>query len=272
MVHEFDGEKYAQASAHQRAWGTALIAELILQGAEHVLDLGCGDGALTAQIAALVPRGQVTGIDASQGMIAAALPKEYENLHFIRMDISDLNFAEEFDLVFSNATLHWVKDHHRLYLNVSRALRPGGRIRFNFAAEGNCSHFFRVIQEAMVQPEFSPYFRNFEWPWYMPAVDAYTDLVESSGLREIRVRGENADRFFADAETMIRWIDQPSLVPLLPCVAEKHKAAFREYVVRRMLDETRQGDGRCFETFRRIDVSARKPSIGDAPKSNMPAR
>jgi trans-aconitate methyltransferase len=89
MAHEFDGERYGQASAHQREWGTTLIAELSLQGTEHVLDLGCGDGALTARIAALVPRGHVMGIDASQGMIAAAQPKACENLRFVRMDINN---------------------------------------------------------------------------------------------------------------------------------------------------------------------------------------
>ncbi len=137
MAHEFDGERYGQASVHQREWGTTLIAELSLQGTEHVLDLGCGDGALTARIAALVPRGHVMGIDASQGMIAAAQPKARENLRFVRMDINSLSFSGEFDVAFSNATLHWVKDHQRLYKSVGRALRPGGRIRFNFAAQGN---------------------------------------------------------------------------------------------------------------------------------------
>lgn len=65
MTHEFDGKKYEKASTHQREWGTKLIAELGLQGTERVLDLGCGDGTLTAQIAALLPRGEAVGIDAS---------------------------------------------------------------------------------------------------------------------------------------------------------------------------------------------------------------
>jgi trans-aconitate methyltransferase len=258
MAHEFDGERYGQASAHQKEWGTTVIAELSLQGTEHVLDLGCGDGALTARIAALVPRGHVLGIDASQGMIAAAQPKARENLRFVRMDINSLSFSGEFDVAFSNATLHWVKDHQRLYKSVGRALRPGGRIRFNFAAQGNCSHFFRVIQQALSQAEFCAYFAGFEWPWYMPAVDEYTALVESSGLSDVRVWGENADRFFADAGAMIRWIDQPSIVPFLVCVREKQKREFRDHVVRRMLDETKQSDGRFFETFRRVNVSGRK--------------
>jgi trans-aconitate 2-methyltransferase len=258
MPHEFDGKKYEKASAHQKEWGTKLIAELGLRGDEHVLDLGCGDGTLTTQIAALLPQGEVVGIDASQGMIEAALPKARDNLRFLLMDINELDFFERFDVVISNATLHWVKDHQRLLENVHRSLRVGGRLRFNFAGDGNCAHFFKVVQEAMAREAFAKDFTNFEWPWYMPAADAYLALAESSGLRHIHVWGENADRYFPDEEAMIRWVDQPSLVPFLAHIKAENKKAFRGYVVKRMTEETRQDDGRCFETFRRINVVATK--------------
>jgi trans-aconitate 2-methyltransferase len=77
-------------------------------------------------------------------------------------------------------------------------------------------------------------------------------------MDEGRVWGENADRYFADAEEMIKWIDQPSLVPFLAHVPDGAKVRFREYVIGRMIEGTRQDDGRCFETFRRINVSAHK--------------
>jgi len=263
MTHEFDGKKYEKASAHQKEWGTGLIAELNLKGAERILDLGCGDGALTTQLADLLPQGEVVGIDASQGMIDAALPKKRGNLRFRRLDINDLDFIEQFDVVFSNATLHWVKDHQRLLQNVRRALRAGGRLRFNFAGDGNCSNFFTVIREAMVQQEFRSFFAGFEWPWYMPPVDEYHTLAESSGLQDVQVWGGNADRYFPDEEAMIRWVDQPSIVPFLVQVPGRKKEAFRGVVVRRMIEETKQEDGRCFETFRRINVSAAR--VADLP-------
>jgi trans-aconitate 2-methyltransferase len=257
MPHEFDGKKYEKASAHQKEWGSKILGELNLRGTERVLDLGCGDGVLTAQIADLVPNGEVVGIDASQGMIEAARTKERTNLRFVLMDIDHLDFVEEFDAVFSNATLHWVKDHERLLDNVRIALRTDGKLRFNFAGEGNCSHFFKVIREAMSYDDFSAGFAGFQWPWYMPTVEQYESLVHCSGLRDARVWAENADRFFPDVETMVRWVDQPSLVPFLAWVPEEHKKAFRDYVVARMIEETRREDGRCFETFRRINVAAR---------------
>jgi trans-aconitate methyltransferase len=259
VTHEFDGKKYEQASAHQKEWGTRLIAELGLEGTERILDLGCGDGVLSAHLAELVPNGEVVGVDASRGMIEAARSRARKNLRFLLMDINELNFAEQFDVVFSNATLHWVKDHKRLLRNVDRALVRGGRLRFNFAGEGNCSHFFSVIREAMSAGEFAVCFAGFEWPWYMPSVEEYSALIDASGMGNGRVWGENADRHFPDADAMIKWIDQPSLVPFLAHVPDEAKPRLREYVIGRMIEETRQDDGRCFETFRRINVSARKP-------------
>ncbi|MDD2335218.1 MAG: methyltransferase domain-containing protein [Geobacteraceae bacterium] len=255
MTHEFDGNKYAKASAHQKEWGASIIADLSLKGTERVLDLGCGDGVLTSLFADLLPNGEVVGIDASQGMIAVALEKERKNLRFILHDIDNLDFSDEFDIVFSNAALHWVKDHHKLLQNVRQALRAGGTIRFNFAADGNCSNFFKVVREAMALDRYSFYFSDFEWPWYMPSINEYKTVVKRSGLRNIRVWDENADRFFPDAQTMVNWVDQPSLVPFLSFVAESDKEAFRNFVVERMIHETQQDDGRCFETFRRINVS-----------------
>lgn len=259
MVFEFDAEKYKKASAHQRQWGKKLIAELNLKGVERILDLGCGDGGITAQLAELVPDGLVIGIDASQGMIDSARQTyKAENLKFDLMDINALDFEDEFDVVFSNATLHWVKDHNNLLANVHKSLKADGIVRFNFAADGNCSTFFKVIRQVMAKNQYAGYFEGFEWPWYMPTVDEYEKILKQFGFKEAKVWGENADRYFANAEKMIRWVDQPSIVPFLKCVEMSDKQAFRDAVVEQMIKETLQADGRCFETFRRINVFGKK--------------
>jgi ubiquinone/menaquinone biosynthesis C-methylase UbiE len=93
MPFDFDGEKYKDASTHQKTWGQKLISELGLRGNERILDLGCGDGTLTAQLAEYVPDGFVLGIDASESMIETA-QKDHAgaNLRFELQDINRIDF------------------------------------------------------------------------------------------------------------------------------------------------------------------------------------
>lgn len=255
--YEFDPKKYLQASSHQKDWGNRLIDELQLSGDEIILDLGCGEGTLTARLAALVPRGGVVGMDSSPQMIEAARGLETPNLKFLCRDIDELDFHEGFDVVFSNAALHWVTDHDKLLRNVHEALRPDGMARFNFAGDGNCTNFFAVVRQLMSSPRYARYFEHFLWPWYMPTVEDYQEKVGSTGLFDFQVWQDVADRSFSAAE-MIGWIEQPSIVPLLEQIASDDKEAFRDDVVAMMLERTRKEDGAFFETFRRINLLGRK--------------
>ena len=258
MPYEFDGNTYRKFSAHQKEWGNKLIGELTFQGNERILDLGCGDGVLTSQLAEQVPAGEVIGIDASHGMIETAKGYTRDNVKFLVMDINNLDFDSTFDVVISNATLHWVKNHSAMLEKVYTILNNDGIIRFNFAAEGNCSHFYKVIREVMALEYYTLYFTDFEWPWYMPPLDTYKELLDRLPFREKRVWGENADRYFPDVENLTGWIDQPSIVPFLKHVDQADKQGFRDMVVRRMVEQTYQQNGTYFETFRRINVFARK--------------
>ena len=258
MSFEFDGEKYEKASTHQEEWGHKIIADLHLKGDESILDLGCGDGRLSAKLAQQVPQGIVIGIDASQGMIDAAQKHAGNNLRFELQDVNHFQLDDSFDLIFSNAALHWIQDHRALLAHCLDSLDDAGWLRWNFAAAGNCSNFFAAVREVMERGEFSGYFAGFDWPWNMPPLEEYQKLLQEFPLQASEVWGENADRYFPDADAMIRWIDQPSLVPFLTCVADEDKQAFRNAVVERMMERTLQDDGRCFETFRRINVRAKK--------------
>ena len=259
MAFEFDGEKYKRASTQQKVWGQRLISELELDGQERILDLGCGDGTLTAELADLVPGGFVLGIDASENMISTARRDHTgANLRFEKQDINTIDFKSEFDLVFSNATLHWIKDHKTLLRRMFEALKPKGTVRLQFAAKGNCFNLIQIIREVMATREYGETFREFDWPWYMPTVQEYQDQLNEVPFGEKKVWGTNADRYFESAEAMTRWIDQPSLVPFLYCLNGAERRRFRDTVVGRMIDQTQQTDGTCFETFRRINVWARK--------------
>ncbi len=265
MAYEFDAEKYRRASSHQQGWGQRLIDELALLGSERILDMGCGDGRLAAALASRVPQGCVLGIDASRNMIEQAQQSHAAaNLEFRLLDINDIDFQGMFDLVFSNATLHWIKDHRRLLSRVYRALASGGQVRFNFAGQGNCMNFIEVVRQTMAEESFAPCFRGFDWPWFMPGVAEYERLLATSRFAAAEVWHEDAETVFQTADTLIGWIDQPSLVPFMTCIAGPDKQRFRGIVVARMLERTRQSDGTFLETFRRINVRAVK-ARGETP-------
>jgi len=257
-LYEFDGEAYKKASVHQKEWGMRVIDDLPLSGNERVLDLGCGDGELTEKLALRVPRGRVVGIDSSWNMIQTARQLERDNLVFRLMDIEYINFEYQFDLIFSNATLQWVKDHRKLLQKVHLRIKPGGRLRLNFAAEGNCENLVSTVRQVMNEGRFVGYFVGFDWPWYFPGLDEYRELLKEFEFSQVRVWYENDDRFFPSAEELIRWIDQPCLIPFLAALPDSEKEAFRDAVVEKMVARTQQRDGRCFETFRRINVLAKK--------------
>lgn len=132
--YEWDARAYERHSEGQLKWALELMDKINWTGRESVIDLGCGDGKVTARLAGRVPRGRVLGIDSAPPMIDLAVkkypPSAYPNLAFRKMDVRDLDFQEEFDVAFSNAALHWVKDQRNVLIRVAKALRPGGRIQF----------------------------------------------------------------------------------------------------------------------------------------------
>jgi len=128
----WNAEEYAQHSSAQAHWARELIGKLALRGYETLLDIGCGDGKISAEIARIVAIGRVTGLDSSAEMIrlaAESFPREqYPNLTFVRQDATAIHLEEVFDVVFSNAALHWVRDHVAVLRGIRHCLRPRGRI------------------------------------------------------------------------------------------------------------------------------------------------
>ena len=108
--YKWDAREYEKHSLGQQKWARELIEKISLKGTENVLDIGCGDGKVTAEISKLVRKGSIIGIDNSAAMIKLATDRHsasiYPNLSFQKMDAVNLNFNDRFDLIFSNAVLH----------------------------------------------------------------------------------------------------------------------------------------------------------------------
>ena len=254
IIGDWDGRHYDKFSSHQKEWGNALQRELKVKGNERILDLGCGNGHTTRQLADLVPRGEVVGIDTSAKMLEVAEEKCSLNMRVELADINDLACEAEFDIVFSSAALHWVSDHERLLLNIYKALKPKGYMRVQFAADGNCATLINILREFMALPGYMDEFKNFKWPWFFPKAEEYEELINQLPFIETGVWIENNDRLFKTEEEIVAWIDNPSLIPFMQSLSDKVKKKFRDEVVNEMLTRARQADGSYFETFRRINA------------------
>ena len=144
-MYRWDAEDYARNSAGQQEWALELIPKLGLKGNERVLDVGCGDGKITAAIADALDFGSVLGIDSSPEMVAhatKAFPENRARLAFACLDVREISFLREFDVVFSNAALHWVPDHGPLLgKNQARAAagRQGAASNGRKGQRGRCS-------------------------------------------------------------------------------------------------------------------------------------
>ena len=166
---------------HAFVWEKAkgLVELLAPKPGEHILDMGCGTGHLTAEIAS---RANVLGIDRSAEMIAEA-KKQHPHLEFQIADATELAFNDQFDAVFSNAVLHWIHEPEKVVRGVTRALRLGGRFVVEFGGRGNIARFVAAVTRAW--KVFGIEGRPGDYPWYYPSVGEYAALLEKHGL-EVR--------------------------------------------------------------------------------------
>ncbi len=208
--HEWNAADYAENSTAQLDWARELIRKLDLQGHEDVLDIGSGDGKVTAEIAALVPRGTVTGIDSSRSMVEFASnhhsANELSNLRFVHCDATSLPFNEEFDAVFSNAALHWVKDHRSVLDGISRASRPGGRAVLQMGGKGNAAEIIAVIEELAGEAAWAPFFRDFEFPYGFYSPQDYLGWLGDTALEARELELVPKDMVQPGSEGLAGWI------------------------------------------------------------------
>src|SRR5215468_10329367 len=186
-MSEWDAEAYAHVSSLQRWVAEKSLARVRLDGGERVLDLGCGDGKITAAIAARLPHGTVLGVDASRSMIdfatKAHAPAAHPNLSFQVADAARLAFVEAFDLIVSFNCLHWVHDQAAVLRGIRAALAPTGRTHLRFVSRGERRALEDMIEETRRTPAWAAYFTDYRAPYVHWTPEEYRTLAERSGLR-----------------------------------------------------------------------------------------
>ncbi len=232
------------------------VFELLAPGrGERILDLGCGTGHLTNRIAAA--GADVVGVDRSPRMIESA-KENYPELEFIESDATTLGFNSEFDAVFSNATIHWIKDQVGLASALWRALKPGGRFAAEFGGKGNLSAVREALKRAM--SNIGHQITNGGLERYYPSIGEYATLLESAGFHvthavhfERPTKLENGERGLKD---WLATFADNILNPLPP--EERNKVILN---VESQLRSELFRDGSWFADYRRIRIRAFKEPL-----------
>lgn len=171
---DWSAERYARNARFVAELAEPVIDWLDPRPSERVLDLGCGDGALTASI---VARGaEVVGADSSQELVAAARAR---GIDARVLDAYALPFQSEFDAAFSNAALHWMREPDLVLAGVQRALKSRGRFVGELGAQGNVAAISTAILAVLRAHGIDGEAR---WPWYFPTPAEYAERLETHGF------------------------------------------------------------------------------------------
>ncbi|NIG53597.1 class I SAM-dependent methyltransferase [Chitinophaga sp. Cy-1792] len=181
-------------------YGNSLIEWLNPQPGESILDLGCGTGELTAQLAET--GANVTGIDGSPKMISSA-KAHFPNVNFAVADATNFELHQQFDGIFSNATLHWVREKEKAIERMYAHLRQNGRLVLEMGGKGNVNSILRELEYVMQQKGYT--YQPF---WYFPSPGEYATLLEKAGFTVEKILYFERPTKLADPETGIStWLE-----------------------------------------------------------------
>ncbi|MGE7090526.1 class I SAM-dependent methyltransferase [Lysinibacillus sp. NPDC048646] len=177
MTTSWNADLYDQKHAFVSKFGESLVDLLAPQPDEIILDIGCGTGDLAQEIAA--QGAIVQGIDASPEMISTAQQK-YPTITFAVQDAATMHFTNEFDAIFSNAALHWMKQQDSVIQRIFQALKPNGRFVAEMGGHGNIASIVGALRQSMHDLRF-PYIEDY-FPWYFPTAEQYQSMLENAGF------------------------------------------------------------------------------------------
>jgi trans-aconitate methyltransferase len=249
---EWNANLYDAKHAFVWKYGSDVVSLLAPQPGERILDLGCGTGHLTAQIADL--GAQVLGIDFSPEMIAAAC-EAFPNLNFQIADARKLPFQTEFDAVFSNAALHWILQPGDVIQSVWNALVQPGRFVVEFGGKGNITKMQSAFDQSLAELHLA---RPGEIkPWYYPTPGDYATLLENSGFEVRFMTLFDRPTGLSDGEAGMRnWITMFASDYLSKVNSEARERFFRR--VEELLRPELFREGQWWADYRRLRFVAYK--------------
>ena len=258
---EWDAGVYNRISALQRWLAEKSLASLTLDGGERVLDVGCGDGTITAEIALRLPRGSVLGVDASHAMVTVASERfpgtTHPNLAFRVADAASLDVGDRFDLVVSFNCLHWVRDQAAALRGIRAALVPSGRTHLRLVPQGRRRSLEDVIENTVSTPPWAPYFHEHRPPYLHLTPDTYRALAERCGLLTERLDVQQEAWDFGSRAEFVHFADVTFVEWTRSIPAPRHEAFINDVLDRyRQVDDGSSSQADVF-TFYQMEIVLR---------------
>jgi len=256
----WNGEEYANHSELQYNWATSCIQKLQLLGNERILDIGCGDGRVTASIAKMVPKGHVLGIDTSESMIQVA--QKYSkvlilnNINFEKLDAMKLSFNETFDLVVSFNCFHWISDKLAALRGIAKSLKLGGKAFLFFIPNWGSGGL--NIKKVSSRQRWKNYFKDFSDPFTAPTPSEFAFDIEQAHLLLKRMEIVKRDDVFPNKVSFVTWLSG-SIVYLKYLPKELHQAFLEEIVDCYLQDHPADQNGKIHFVGHRMEVELLKP-------------
>ncbi len=248
---DWDATSYDRVSGPQLQWAREQLERVTLRGDETVLDAGCGSGRVTALLADLVPRGRVYGVDVAPAMVRFAREALDERAIVLCQDLVELELPQPVDLVFSNATFHWIADHDALFAALFKALAPGGKLVAQCGGRGNIDAFRRTADElATRHPVFAEHFAGWHGAWNYASDAETAQRLNHAGFAQVSCWLERKSVTPEDARAFVRTV---CLVRHLDRLPEQLRGEFIDAVLERMPEP-------LVLDYVRLNMTARRPS------------
>lgn len=195
----FNGDGYDKSSETQAKQGATLINYVQPKEGAKILDVGCGNGKTTIELFQKHPDVKIDAFDLSESMIKKAIDNRQLNnipenaIHFFTMDAMQLTARNEYDMVFSNAALHWMVDSNTMYTKLYDSLKPGGRLAVHQGGYNSYVGLHDMVKKAIDELDLHMYYQNWTYPIFYPTKIEFENLLRSIGFKNVVVKSLESD-------------------------------------------------------------------------------
>ncbi len=233
----WDADTYDIVSNAQEEWAKYIIKQRKWSGNETVLDAGCGSGRITKMLSQLIRDGKIYAVDNDHNMIkkATEILRGIENIQIIQSDLTDVDFEDmqiKFDIIFSNAVLHWILDHDKVFKNFYNLLHPRGELLIQCGGFGNLKRTISIINTVKDLLEFKQYFSEWKQSWNFAKPHDTKNLLDDIGFKHVHVYLSNSNVNFDSKSNYLLYVKTVVLGPYLKYLpSEQVKNKFVEAIL-----------------------------------------